>query len=185
MLSLSARKIIDEFGVSPKWDAAVKHYKYFTLPSLLEKITEGDSRAFVQKKSKVGFSIWSFDEVVLYKGYKGALQIVERYRRIPAYRMCRLVASYYHTMGDGYLIKGFLYDKKIEIITDKKGIIISKEGLGQSFRDFEKSIKDFKKESHIGIFQAEHKDSIKTKISKEGAALIEDVLSSIMLNFDD
>ena len=131
---------------------------------ILLKIKTGSSEAFVYRKRKQGFSLWTFQELVLYKGYGEARKEIDRMKRIPAYRNCALVKSYYHVMGDAYVIDMKLHGKELSIITNKEGIIISEEGFGEYFRDYEKRIPEIETVRHMGAFKADHKDRIVTKM---------------------
>lgn len=163
MITISAKKILERFGFPPNWKKVEKEMDMSTKEILL-KVKTGSSDAFVNEKRKQGFSSWTFQELVLYKGYEAARKDIDRMKRIPAYKNCALVKSYYHVMGDAYVIDLKLHGKELSIITDKEGTIISEEGFGEHFRDYEKRIPELETVMHMGAFKADYKDRIVTKM---------------------
>jgi hypothetical protein len=86
--------------------------------------------SFLRNKAHKGFPIYTWEELVNYLGEKGAHKVVYAYSRVcyAEYHNCPLVR-------DAFLHVGGFWFSEQQVMTDRKGVILSGEHTGEKFRD--------------------------------------------------
>jgi hypothetical protein len=87
-------------------------------------------KGFLRSKAHKGFPIYTWEELVNYLGEKNAHKVVYGYSRVcyAEYHNCPLVRDAFPHVG------GFWFPEQ-QVMTDRKGVVLSGEHTGKKFRD--------------------------------------------------
>jgi len=122
----------------------------------LKKI-KGSSKNFI--KTERGYIDWTFKQVVMYAGYKRALEIVDQYKG--SAENCKLRNDYKRIVqeGDCWLFELQYTDRKEVMLVTLDGFIMTGDNSGDEYRDFIRgNKKNLLTQTRNKVYKSEHGD---------------------------